>query len=413
MTAISCFSRAAAQSAIAVKLPFLRGVNINQLEGSSYYSTSSYRSTYYLSLDSTYSDIKAKGFDHVRLPVDFRNYYDSSTKAFKTSGNYRIADIDTVINKALNAGLYVTLDFHGWYIDSDVVNSDADTEGTDANKFVTIWGLVADRYKDYSDKLNFEIVNEPHVASYNPNGKLDKLQAKALARIRQTNPSRLVLWAVSDGCQPWLIDNVTLPANDSNVGIVIHCYNPGEFTHQGATWAKPEYDHQVRLTDSHRSTLQWDLNKVQTWHNNNPDVPIVFNEFAVHLTYAEPDNEGARADVQEYLSTVRAFCESNDIAWAYWQYCDNGATEFAIRKNYNPNWREYVVEALFPPGWDDPEPDPDPQPVEYGPLATNAFEKSMSIRYVSSATLGIGLPFQRKSVVPSTRACVSPRATTR
>ena len=118
----------AAQSAIAVKLPFLRGVNINQLEGSSYYSTSSYRSTYYLSLDSTYSDIKAKGFDHVRLPVDFRNYYDSSTKAFKTSGNYRIADIDTVINKALNAGLYVTLDFHGWYIDSDVVKSDADTD---------------------------------------------------------------------------------------------------------------------------------------------------------------------------------------------------------------------------------------------------------------------------------------------
>ena len=150
----------AAHSFAAAKLPFKRGVNINQLEGSAYYTTSSgswfsQNAAYYLSLDSTYSDIKAKGFDHVRLPVDFRNYYDSSTKAFKTSGNYKIADIDTVINKALNAGLYVTLDFHGWYIDSDVVNSDADTDGTDANKFVTIWGLVADRYKDYSDTLQF------------------------------------------------------------------------------------------------------------------------------------------------------------------------------------------------------------------------------------------------------------------
>ena len=365
-------------------LPFRRGMNINGLEGTHYYTTDNSSSWwgggndnygYYLSVDSTYSDIKAKGFDHVRLPVDFRNYYDADTKTLKTSGTYKITDIDTIINKALDAGLYITLDFHGWYIESDVANSDADTEGTDANKLVTIWGLVADRYRNYSDKLNFEILNEPHVAAYNPNSNLDKLQAKVLARIRQTNPTRLVLWAVSDSDQPWLIDNVTLPAGAANVAIVVHCYNPAEFTHMGETWANSEWNHKVSLTDEHRSTLRWNLNKVKSWQDNHPDIPIVMNEFSVCLKYES--DAGINADIIEYLSTVRNFCESNRIAWAYWQYCDHGSTDMGARKSYNGQWRDNVSEALFPPGWDDPE----PEPVVYGPFDMDAFAKKVDVTF--------------------------------
>ena len=343
----------AATAQTATRLPFMRGVNINQLETYAYGGTH----TSYLGLDSTYSDIRSKGFDHVRLPVDFRKYYDAGSKTLKTSGSYKITDIDTVINKALAAGLYVTLDFHG-FKDTFAYDSDPDTEGTDAYNFVMTWRLLAERYRDYPDTLNFELVNEPWAHAYNPNSKIDKLQARAFAAIRQTNPTRLVLWASSDGNKTWLLNNLTLPADASHLAVVIHIYAPEEFTHQGATWADSSYTSQVRLTDAHRSDLWSELNRMGAWMAAHPDIPMVVNEFAVRLAYAEQDRTGARDDLQEYLSTVRAFCESNGVPWAYWQYCDEGNAEFGLRARYNGAWREYVIDALFPPGWDAPEPVP-------------------------------------------------------
>lgn len=343
----------AATAQTATRLPFMRGVNINQLETYAYGGTH----TSYLGLDSTYSDIRSKGFDHVRLPVDFRKYYDAGSKTLKTSGSYKITDIDTVINKALAAGLYVTLDFHG-FKDTFAYDSDPDTEGTDAYNFVMTWRLLAERYRDYPDTLNFELVNEPWAHAYNPNSKIDKLQARAYAAIRQTNPTRLVLWASSDGNKTWLLDNLTLPADASHLAVVIHIYAPEEFTHQGATWADSSYTSQVRLADAHRSKLWYELNNMKNWMAAHPDIPMVVNEFAVRLAYAEQNRTGARDDLQEYLSTVRAFCESNSVPWAYWQYCDEGNAEFGLRARYNGAWREYVIDALFPPGWDAPEPVP-------------------------------------------------------
>ena len=51
------------------QLPFKRGTNCRGLDESAY-STSTWGKTYIYGLDSTYTDIKAKGFDFVRLSVD-------------------------------------------------------------------------------------------------------------------------------------------------------------------------------------------------------------------------------------------------------------------------------------------------------------------------------------------------------
>ena len=65
-------------------LPFKRGVNTRYLDEMPY-STNPRDKSYIYSLTNTFPEIKAKGFDHVRLSVDVRKNYDSETDAFRTS----------------------------------------------------------------------------------------------------------------------------------------------------------------------------------------------------------------------------------------------------------------------------------------------------------------------------------------
>ncbi len=166
---------------------FKKGINFSGLEDGTY---SSYDSTRrYLGQDATYTAIKSKGFDHVRLAVDFRRYYTESSQTLKSS----ISNVDMVVDKCESNGLYVFLDFHGWA----TINT---TNGTEKATFLKIWELVADHYKDRSDYVIFELLNEPHTTE---GGNLDStylnaLQAEVMPIIRQTNPNRLVLLAAAE-----------------------------------------------------------------------------------------------------------------------------------------------------------------------------------------------------------------------
>ena len=53
------------------KVTLSKGVNLSALEDKDKYKPNSY-----LNKKSTYTEIVKKGFDHIRLPVDFRNFTD-------------------------------------------------------------------------------------------------------------------------------------------------------------------------------------------------------------------------------------------------------------------------------------------------------------------------------------------------
>ena len=158
-----CIALCAAQAfaahtevAKAPRLPFMRGMGFD-----GYYEG---RNRTWMTRKDVYTGLVAKGFDHVRLPVDFRDYssYDSSTgvatlKETTTTGYWwnqtqgpGFSTFDTVISNAIDAGLYIVLDFHGWfYIDP--------TDAASTNQFVALWKAVAERYKDYPNKLVFDL----------------------------------------------------------------------------------------------------------------------------------------------------------------------------------------------------------------------------------------------------------------
>ena len=331
--------------AAAPRLPFMRGMGFD-----GYYEG---RNRTWMTRKDVYTGLVAKGFDHVRLPVDFRDYssYDSSTgvatlKETTTTGYWwnqtqgpGFSTFDTIISNAIDAGLYIVLDFHGWfYIDP--------TDAASTNQFVALWKAVAERYKDYPNKLVFELANEPKDNSHYT--AVCNMQKAAIAEIRKTNPTRLILFDPGDASQPWVLTRsanhaeVSLPAGDNNIAVVVHCYNPGEFTHQGETWSNPSYTSQVRLTDSHRGTLNWDLNQCRLYMEGTGN-KLVMNEFNVSQKLAD------RGDITEYLSIVTRFCEANRIPWAPWiYYADTSSFDCFSSYGANAQLKDFVKAGLFP-----------------------------------------------------------------
>ncbi len=309
---------------------YSRGVNINGLEGSSKYNDASNN----LKNLNTLKDIKNQGFDHIRVPVDFRNFYNSSTG---TLNETKMALIDTAIDNIISLEMGVMLDFHAWY-EIDPTNAD------DKALFKAIWGLLAERYKNKSDLLMFELMNEPHYKA--STAKLINFQMEVVEMIRKTgggNATRLILIAGPDSNQPWKLPEINIPAGDPNLIMVVHLYNPGEFTHQGCTWANPSYTKQVRLTDSHMSTVRWDLSKIKEFIDRT-GIRVAVNEVGMNVELAD------EADIDTYVRTIAQFCTDNNIPLTWWGY-DSDA--FALYEDtagwgqQNNYWRTNVLDALF------------------------------------------------------------------
>ena len=74
LCAAQAFAASHTEVTKAPRLPFMRGINFD-----GYFQ---WRNDSKPRDANTYSNLVAKGFDHVRLPIDFRHFctYDSSTK---------------------------------------------------------------------------------------------------------------------------------------------------------------------------------------------------------------------------------------------------------------------------------------------------------------------------------------------
>lgn len=299
--------------------PFAAGLNVNKLEGDWSYKFGMRE----LLDEKTYENIKRQGFDHLRIPIDFRLIYSEETK---TLDEEEISKYDRILDLAEKHGFYATIDFHGWYdIDSN--------NPKDKDTFLTIWGIVAERYKDRPDSLSFELMNEPSIKTL-PAKKLNALQKEAVALIRETNPTRLIICAAPDGNQPWQLSELDLPKDD-NIAVAVHIYHPADFTHQGFEWAGREKDKQVLLDDKLMDELIWNINETKKFIEET-GTPVLLNEFGVNLDLAR------REDSSRYLSTLTEFCRDYGIPWTYWPYNGEGMGLYNRGK-----WDIEAMDALF------------------------------------------------------------------
>ncbi len=268
--------------------------------------------------------IKDGGFDHVRIVLHAYRHMDHRQKL---SAQW-FATLNRLVGFAVGAGLHVVLDEH----DFEFCSRDAAGCRT---RLLAFWGQVAPRYKDASNKVMFEILNEPNQAL---NEQWNALLVETLALIRKTNPTRNVIIGAAGGNNPEWLDKLELPADDRHIIGTVHYYQPMKFTHQGAPWTA-EY---VKLSGVNwgaaqdRAALDRDFDAIQAWSKQN-DRPILLGEFGVF----EKAPIGSRVT---YLDAVTRGAEKRGWAWSYWQF-DGDFIVYNIDKDA---WVEPIHRALVP-----------------------------------------------------------------
>jgi endoglucanase len=104
--------------------------------------------------------MKAAGFDTLRIPVAWTNAMDFESGDYTIGENY-LNRVEEIINYALNADMYVIVNDHwdgGWW--GMFGSATQETQDAAMKLYTSMWTQIAEKYKDYSDKLIFESANE-------------------------------------------------------------------------------------------------------------------------------------------------------------------------------------------------------------------------------------------------------------
>lgn len=270
--------------------------------------------------------IRAGGFKNVRIVLQAFRFEDADGKLPESY----LAQLDVFVKAALDAGLVVILDEH----DFEFCAKDAAACGAKLNQF---WQQIAPRYKDASNRVMFEVLNEPH-GVLTPDAWNRQL-AETLAIIRTTNPTRNVIVGPANWNGLDSLPLLQLPEADRHIIVTFHYYLPMEFTHQGASWAGPRLAAMSGVTwgtPEEYKFLNAKFDLVKAWASAH-DRPIFLGEFG-------PYDQAAMSDRVKWTIAVREAAEARGFAWAWWQFDGN----FVLWDYAKPGFVEPIKNALIP-----------------------------------------------------------------
>lgn len=177
--------------------------------------------------------IKGAGFNVLRVPVSWGTHLDEE-------GNIDKAWLDRVqevVNYGIDNDMFVILNTHHeeWYLPTkNHVESDIKT-------LEKLWQQIAERFKDYGDKLMFEGLNEPRLrgqgAEWTGNASareiVNQYEETFVKTVRATggnNEQRILFispYAASSTRAN--LEAVKIPENAGNVIVSVHAYLPYDF----------------------------------------------------------------------------------------------------------------------------------------------------------------------------------------
>jgi len=182
--------------------------------------------------------VKATGFNTVRIPVTWTGHIDSAP-------DYAIDEawlnrVEEIVNYVLDNDMYAIINLHheehDWLIPT-YENQDKATE-----QITKLWEQIAARFKNYSDYLIFEAMNEPRVidsssewtgGTYENHDVINKLNLAAVNTIRYSggnNGERFIMIPTHAACAiNNAVNNLVIPNNDRRVIVSIHSYSPYQF----------------------------------------------------------------------------------------------------------------------------------------------------------------------------------------
>ncbi len=309
----------------SAETPFKRGVNLTGWLQAS--SPGQIQFTKFTRQD--FVNIKSLGCDVIRLPINLH---------FMTDGapDYTIDPLfyyflDQIIDWAEQLQLHLILDNHTF-------DPAADTDPDIEDVLVRVWTQMAARYKDRSDLIYYEVLNEPHGIS---DQLWNRIQQNVIDAIREIDSKHTIIVGPA-GWNSYHNLRYMPIYNDNKLIYTFHFYDPFLFTHQGASWTgpslvplagvpfpydaarMPECPPQLQNTWVRDSLLNYrnegtvrrvkELIDIAADFKTSRDVPLFCGEFGVYI----PNSDNA--DRVYWYDVVRNYLEDKGTSWTTWDY---------------------------------------------------------------------------------------------
>jgi len=278
--------------------------------------------------------IAAIGFDHVRIPVDEVQLWDST--GHREEEAFQL--LHMAVNAALANKLRVIVDLH--IIRSHYFNASSNTLWTDPReqeKLADLWKQLSAELRRYPvSMVAYELLNE---AVADDPEDWNRLVAKLVAQVRLEELERTIVIGSNRWQGAHTFPDLRIPEKDPHIILSYHFYTPFALTHHQAWWAAiaeyagpVNYPGQIVDTLVYRELSPAAAEAMRSWANGNFDkarleremapaiqyaraknLPLYCGEFGVYPTI---DNEIRLRYYQDLTDIFRA----NNIAYCHWCY---------------------------------------------------------------------------------------------
>ncbi|MBR6217803.1 MAG: cellulase family glycosylhydrolase [Eubacterium sp.] len=192
----------------------------------------------------TEDDFKAvseRGFDHVRVPVDYELFEDDNMNFEEEGFKY----IDFAIAMCKKYSIKMILDLHrtpGYSFDPFHGEKGFFEDEKYQEHFYVIWEELAKRYGDEYETVVFELLNEVTKKEYCDTW--NRVSTETIKKIRAIAPDIRIIVGGYYNNSLEAVRDLAMPYDDKII-YTFHCYEPLLFTHQGAYWIAT-MDHDFR-----------------------------------------------------------------------------------------------------------------------------------------------------------------------
>lgn len=339
--------------ALGAAVPFSRGVNLT-----GWFQASGPRAIQFTKFGKQdLINIQSLGCDVIRLPINLHAM--TSGAPDYTPDPLFLGFLDQVVDWVEELEIHLILDNHTFDVTSDA-------DPNIGNVLVPVWTQMAEHFKDRSEFLYYEVLNEPHGIE---DEVWNAIQTRVIGAIRKVDRTHTIVVGPAGWNSYNNLEHLS-PHRDRNLIYTFHFYDPFLFTHQGATWTNPSMESLAGVPFPYEADLMpacpadlegsWvegalnisyaregtvarvkELIDIAAEFQQEREVPLFCGEFGVYI----PNSDDAERVY--WYSIVREYLEEKGIAWTIWDYTGGfGLFEREGNDSFAHDLNVPLVEAL-------------------------------------------------------------------
>ncbi len=286
--------------------------------------------------------VAAQGFKSIRIPVTWNQYVGPAPDY--TIDPAWLDRVQQVVDWSIDADLYVMLNMHH---DSLWIRSMPADHDAVLARFNAIWSQIAPRFRDYSNKLHFESINEPEFHDADDATQialLDELNISFFDIVRGTgggNATRpLVLPTLrTNNSQQYLdaLKDTIQELNDPNLIATVHEYGYWPFA-----------TNITGVTKFDGAAKEWTMSGLERVHDTlvSNGIPVIVGEIGL-LDFSRVDDAVQRGEALQFFEHVMSYLQTSGMTYQWWD-----AGGFFNRSSFDwitPELYDYMMECAVGP----------------------------------------------------------------